>query len=155
MIRTLLLLLVFSVSCSPAAVPTGSGFYVWNLESNRLAIQGYDVVAYFSLSSNKSDAIKGMQEFSYNWKEAIWLFSSKKNLDLFKSNPTKYIPQFGGYCAYAAARNYLYSIDPHAWTIKDGKLYLNASKGIRSSWIKNIDDEIKKGHKNWPTLKNN
>ena len=152
MIRNSLIFLIFFVSCTRAAPPVASNSYVWNLKSDRFAVQGYDVVAYFSLKKDQN-AVKGKKEFSYEWEKAIWLFSSDKNLNLFKSDPAKYIPQFGGYCAYAAARNYLYAIDPHAWTIKDQKLYLNASKGVRSSWLKNIDRDIRKGHKNWPTLK--
>lgn len=126
--------------------------YVLNLEKGDLAIEGYDAVAYFSLSKS-SKAIKGKEEFSDNWGGATWYFSSNENLNTFKTNPEKYIPQYGGYCAYAAARNYLYSVDPNAWTVKNSKLYLNASTGLRRSWLKNADSEISKADRNWPNLR--
>ena len=153
MIRPFLSILILSVSCT-LTVADPTGFYAWNLKPDRLAVQGHDVVAYFSLSSNK-DAVRGKREFSYEWENAIWKFSSERNLNMFKTNPEKYIPQYGGHCAYAAARNYLYFINPDAWTIQDGKLYLNASKGVRSSWLEDINNEIKRANKNWPTLKQN
>lgn len=154
----ILLFLTSFISCvdalSSSSVSTStqsSSKYVWNLERGDLAIEGYDAVAYFLLHEN-NDAVKGSSKFSYKWKGATWKFSSKENLEKFKSNPTKYIPQYGGYCAYAAARNYLYSIDPNAWTVKNNKLYLNATKSLRTKWFKNIDSEIKKADRNWPGL---
>lgn len=127
--------------------------YVWNLDANNIALRGYDSVAYFSLSSPTDNAVKGSKDFSYKWQGATWHFSSNKNLEAFKSNPEKYAPKYGGYCAYAAARNYLYQIDPNAWTVKNGSLYLNANKSTRKSWLKNIDSEILKAEKNWPSLR--
>ena len=147
-IAALLFLLFSTTACAQVA-----NSYGWNLQSDRVSVQGYDTVAYFSLPES-SNAVKGKKEFSYEWEEATWFFSTKANLEKFKLEPKKYAPQYGGYCAYAAARNYLYAIDPNAWTIKDGKLYLNASKGLRTRWLKNIDEEIKKADKNWPSLKN-
>ena len=150
---TFILIFLFSFSsCSQTVEPADtSSDYVWNLEDS-LAVSGYDTVAYFSLEE-KDKAVKGKKEFSYEWEGAIWQFSSQENLDLFKAQPEKYIPEYGGYCAYAVARNYLYKIDPDAWTIKDGKLYLNANKSVRRSWLKDTDNEITKANKNWPRLK--
>jgi len=132
---------------------SSSSQYVWNLESGNLAVEGYDVVAYFSLNKN-DNAVRGSSEFSYEWEAAVWQFSSQDNLEKFKSDPAKYIPQYGGYCSYAVARNYLYSIDPNAWTIKNNKLYLNANKSIRRNWLKNTDRDIERANQNWPSLKN-
>ena len=126
--------------------------YVWNLDNNSLAVNGYDVVAYFSLQA-KDNAVKGKPEFSYQWAGAVWQFSSQENLDKFKAQPEKYAPKYGGYCAYAAARNYLFSIDPNAWTVEKGELYLNANKRTRKRWLKNTTDEISQADKNWPSLK--
>ena len=156
--KFIFLLLLFSCTqelSSSSPLDKGSSSYTWNLTgtNSNLSIQGYDAVSYFSLNKN-DNAIKGSPKFSYKWEGAVWYFSSAANLETFKSNPKKYIPQYGGYCAYAAARNYLYRIDPNAWTIKNSKLYLNASKGLRSTWIQNIDNEISKADKNWSNLQN-
>ena len=152
--KFIFLLLFFSCNqglSSSAPLDKGSSSYTWNLTNSNLSIQGHDAVSYFSLNEN-DNAIKGSPKFSYKWEGAVWHFSSAVNLEKFKSNPKKYIPQYGGYCAYAAARNYLYRIDPNAWTIKNGRLYLNASKGLRSNWIKDINNEISRADTNWPNL---
>ena len=66
---------------------------------NSAAIKGYDTVAYFT----ESKPVKGSEEFTTQWHGATWQFSSKENLELFKANPDKYAPQYGGYCAWAMA----------------------------------------------------
>lgn len=96
------------------------------------AIKGYDPVAYFS--DNKP--VKGKEEFSVDWNGAKWLFVSKANADLFKANPEKYAPQYGGYCAYGVAVDNLVSIEPDKFTIINGKLYLNYDADVQSTWRK-------------------
>lgn len=117
-----------------------------------VAIEGYDPVAYFI----EKKPIKGKKEFTLNIKDgkhkAKWRFSSNKNLLLFKTNPDKYAPQYGGYCAYAVSQNSTAGIDPDAWTIVKEKLYLNYNKEIQDKWLKNQSDFIKKADLNWPQL---
>jgi YHS domain-containing protein len=113
-----------------------------------IAIRGYDSVAYFI--SNKP--VKGKEEFSTNFQGAKWLFSSKENLDLFLSNPEKYLPQYGGYCAYGVAVDNLVSIEPDKFTIKNGKLYLNYDSDIQSKWLKDPDKYISEADKKFTTL---
>jgi len=114
------------------------------------AIQGYDPVAYFE----ESKPVKGKSELSYSWKQATWHFASKQNLDDFKSNPEKYAPQFGGYCAYGMAEGHKALTSPDAWTILDAKLYLNYNKDVKELWNKDRPGNIEKAKKNWPTIKN-
>ncbi|MEP1034164.1 YHS domain-containing (seleno)protein [Ekhidna sp.] len=116
--------------------------------TNAGAIKGYDPVAYFV----KAEAIKGNEAFTLKWKEADWYFSSQENLDAFKADPEKYAPQFGGYCAFGVSKGGLYKIEPEAWKIIDGKLYLNYSKGIQKKWEANQADFIKKAETNWPAV---
>lgn len=115
-----------------------------------LAIEGYDPVAYFT----ESRPVKGSSDFQYEWKEAKWRFSSAENLALFKANPEQYAPQYGGYCAYAVAKNTTASIDPTQFTIVDDKLYLNYNKSVNTKWLANRDNFIVKADENWPTLLN-
>ena len=84
--------------------------------------------------------------------DATWLFSSQQNLDLFLQSPTKYAPQYGGYCAYAVAKNSTASIKPELFTIHEGKLYLNYSASINDKWIANKENFIEMADKNWPSL---
>lgn len=113
-----------------------------------LAIRGTDPVAYF-----RQDApVAGSPDFPLVWRGATWRFASAANLDAFMMNPEAYAPQYGGYCAYAAARGYAAPTVPEAWTIYDGKLYLNASLRVRRLWERDIPGEIARADANWPAL---
>lgn len=112
------------------------------------ALQGYDAVAYFK----EGRAVKGRSDFRTDWMGAKWYFVSAANRDEFAANPEKYAPQFGGYCAWAVGHGYTANIDPEAWKIVDGKLYLNYDKRVQRMWEQDQADWIKKGHENWPKL---
>jgi YHS domain-containing protein len=114
-------------------------------DENGVAIKGYDPVAYFT----DDKPVMGKVEYSYNWNDAEWHFASADHLKLFKENPTKYAPQYGGFCAYGITLDSHFSTQPDAWTIVDGKLYLNKNKDISEEWRKDIKGNIKKGDKNW------
>lgn len=112
------------------------------------AVSGYDTVAYFT----QNQAVKGNSNFKYSYKEATWYFNSEAHLTLFKSEPEKYAPQYGGYCAYALALNDTVSADPKQWSIEDGKLYLNYNAEIKQKWLKNKEDYIILADDNWPLV---
>ena len=112
------------------------------------AIRGYDPVAYFT----DGKPVKGKRAHRLEWKGATWSFASAKNKDLFEAGPEKYAPRYGGYCAWAVSRGYTASIDPEAWSIVDGALYLNYSLGVRAQWSQDIPGNIAKGDGNWPKL---
>ncbi len=116
--------------------------------SKKGAIKRYDPVAYFT----SGEAVKGNESISLEWNKATWYFSSEGNKDSFKSDPEKYAPQFGGYCAYAVSQGYTYSSSPEAWKIVDGKLYLNYSKGVQKQWEANQSEFIKQAEANWPKV---
>lgn len=120
-------------------------------QSSGTAINGYDPVAYFT----QKKPVKGDAAYSYNWDGAEWRFSSTENLATFTANPEKYAPKYGGYCAYAVSRGYTAPTDPEAWTVVDGALYLNYSKGVRSRWQSDQAANIVVGDKNWPGLRAN
>lgn len=113
-----------------------------------LAADGYDVVAY----QTDSKAVKGKSDFRYAWHDANWQFASADHLAKFKADPEKYAPQYGGYCAYAVAKDKLVGIDPEAYSVVDGKLYLNYSQDIRKQWLADQSGYISKADKNWPAL---
>jgi YHS domain-containing protein len=119
-----------------------------NQNRKGLAIKGYDPVAYFTAQQ----PTKGDPKFSHAWNGATWNFASTQNLELFKANPTKYAPQFGGYCAWAVSQNDTADIDPTAWKIVKDKLYLNYNESIQKKWEKDIPGLIAKAEKNWPGL---
>jgi len=113
-----------------------------------IAINGYDSVAYFT----ESKPVKGSSTFTTDWHGATWLFSTAANRDLFKSNPEKYAPQFGGYCAYALSKGSIAPTVPEAWTVYQGKLYLNFSLRARELWKQDIPGNIAKAKGHWPGI---
>ena len=140
------LFVVFTAPLAHAAAKTVYNASRWT----KVAIEGTDPVAYFT----QGKPVEGSKEFTHKWGEANWRFASARNRDLFKTDPEKYAPQYGGYCAYAVANNSTAKIDPEAWKIVDGKLYLNYSKDIQKTWEADQTAFIMAADKNWPGVLN-
>ncbi|MEO0543810.1 MAG: YHS domain-containing (seleno)protein [Pseudomonadota bacterium] len=121
-----------------------------NLEGE-FAVEGYDVVAY----QTQDAAVKGSEEFQAIYDGATYLFSSNENLETFAENPGRYVPQYGGFCAFAVANGYVAPVDPEAYTVVADSLYLNFNKSVRSRWVRDIPGNIRKGDANWPGLSAN
>lgn len=123
----------------------------YNLE-NKVAIQGYDPVAYF----NPGKAIKGKNELSASYQGVIYKFSSNENKQEFLKNPSKYEPQYGGWCAYAlGSSGEKVEINPETFKIIDGKLYLfyNAYfNNTLKSWNKNQTNLKIQADENWKKI---
>jgi hypothetical protein len=113
-----------------------------------VAVDGSDVVAYFTQSTN----VAGSPEHTVSWKGAIWQFASAENAALFEATPEAYAPQYGGYCAFAMSKGYIAPTEPDAWTVHDGKLYLNFNTSVRSTWSRDIPGNIVKADGHWPTI---
>ena len=112
------------------------------------AINGYDPVAYFT----ESKPVRGESSITHDWGGVTWQFSSAANRDKFANDPGAFAPQYGGYCAFAASNNYIAPTDPHAWTVYDGKLYLNYSKSVQERWETDIPGHIAAADGNWPDV---
>ena len=138
-LAVLLVLVSFLVSCSRNS----------DLSANTIpetnAISGYDPVAYFT----ESKPVPGNEDFFYVWNNSKWLFSSQENMELFKKNPGQYAPQYNGYCAFAQSRNDCVAVNPEAWAIVDGKLYLTYNLDIKNAWIQDKENYIVKADRNW------
>ncbi|MFZ6011249.1 MAG: YHS domain-containing (seleno)protein [Bacteroidota bacterium] len=113
------------------------------------AIRGYDPVAYFK----EGKPVKGKDEFKYTWKSVEWKFSSEQNLKDFAANPEQYAPQFGGYCSYGVADGHKAPTQPDAWTIVDGKLYLNYNLDVKKIWSEKQAEYIATANKTWAEVK--
>lgn len=116
--------------------------------TNGIAINGYDPVAYFT----ERKPVRGSSAHATDYKEAVWHFSTAENLATFLSDPNAYEAQYGGYCAWAAAEDYIAKTDPDAWSVHNGKLYLNFNKRIRRRWLRDADGNIARGDANWPAI---
>lgn len=121
---------------------------------NGYAIGGYDPVAYFEIG----EATKGKEGFSYEWKDAIWLFDSEKHLQMFKDDPEKYAPQYGGWCAYGmsghGSEGYGAQTRPKdSWSIVDGKLYFNWAPGVKQMFLKDKEQYINDANREWERVR--
>ncbi|MDD9909240.1 MAG: hypothetical protein OXR62_06060 [Ahrensia sp.] len=125
-----------------------AGQAIFTGSTDGIAINGYDPVAYFKQNA----PVEGSADYTTLYKGVTWRFSSAENRDLFIADPEKYEPQYGGYCAYAVAKNQLAKTEPDAFSIVDGKLYLNFDKPVRSIWEAEKGSFIVQGDANWPDL---
>ncbi|PJZ69788.1 YHS domain protein [Leptospira perolatii] len=113
-----------------------------------IAIKGADPVAYFK----ENRPVIGDKNFQLVWNGAKWYFSSQANLTAFAKHPEDFAPQYGGYCAYAMRDGETYDIDPKAWAIVNGKLYLNYNEKVNGFWSRDIPGNIAKADKQWNLL---
>lgn len=133
------------VSCVPAlaADQVNTGYF------GGVAIMGYDPVAYFT----EGRAVKGSEKFSYEWLGTPWQFANGKHRELFIGDPTKYAPQYGGFCVGEVAFNgATFNLDPEAWAIIDGKLYVAYSKEFMAKFKARPNDFLAEAEANWPAV---
>ncbi len=116
--------------------------------SKGVAIRGYDPVAYFRAGG----PVKGKAQYALEHSGATWHFSSAENRALFAADPDKYTPAYGGYCAYGVAKGGLYKIEPDAWSIRNGRLYLNFDRSVQAKWSKAPDKYVVTADRKWPGL---
>jgi YHS domain-containing protein len=116
-----------------------------------VAIMGYDPVAYFT----DHRAVKGSEEYSYDWLGTPWHFASRKHMEMFEAEPVAYAPQYGGYCAaeVAGSSTVTVNVDPESFKIIDGKLYLIYDKVHTDEFAAHASEQVPKGDTNWPMVK--
>lgn len=120
-----------------------------NADANDLAIKGYDPVSYFTMGK----PVEGDINFTATHKGAIYRFSSESNRDLFKNDPAKFAPQYGGYCAFGVAMDKKFDTDPTAWKIVANKLYLNLNKDVQNKWKQDTKKYLEMSDTNWYSIK--
>ena len=118
--------------------------------TERLGLKGYDPVAYFTLST----PTPGVAEYEYVYDGVRYRFANARHRDLFKANPEKYAPQFGGSCTMNMSNGVRREADPNNWTISDGKLYVFATARGYDLFHANPAQAAAKATANWPNLKN-
>jgi YHS domain-containing protein len=133
--------LMFSISAFAGNLVNVAG-------ASGIALDGYDAVAFFS----DQKPIHGDPTFSAVYKGATYIFASKEHQQKFNADPEKYVPQFGGYCAYGAAEGALFPVDINTWQVRNGKLYLNLNPAILALFNGSFDEYVTKAEKNWPVL---
>jgi YHS domain-containing protein len=140
----LLATLAGQVTSARAGSEVNTGYF------GKVAIMGYDTVAYFAMS----DAVKGSEDHAFDWLGATWLFANENHRQTFMANPIKYAPQYGGLCALGVAYGEVTrNIDPKAWSIIKGKLYLNFDKGASADFGEDSANLITRADAKWPKVK--
>ncbi len=132
--------LIFALAAPAAAQPV--------FQDGGAAIRGHDPVAYHLLRA----PTRGDARFTHQWRGAAWRFANAAHRDMFAADPERLAPAYGGFCAWAVAEGYTAPIDPAAWAIVDGRLYLNYSRGVQRRWERDIPGNIARADQNWPRL---
>lgn len=149
LVRLALALVLLAVAAgTPGAPARAAQDAVYTSTFSDLALGGYDPVAYFTLGK----PTEGQRAFETEWNGATWRFVSAEHLAMFRADPAKYAPQYGGYCAWAVSEGYTASADPTAWRIVNGKLYVNYNHDIQKQWEQDIPGRVVKADTNWPKV---
>lgn len=151
MIRILSFFTLIALLSISAVAQVRSGASEFNLE-NGLALEGYDPVAYFTTGK----AVQGAKEFKHAAAGITYYFSSAANKEAFIKNPSRYEPQYGGWCAYAMGDSgEKVEVDPETFKITDGKLYLFYNRFFNNTlpkWNSNEAVLKAKADKNWQAI---
>ncbi len=124
------------------------GSAVGAADEPRVAIKGFDAVAYFT----EGRPVPGLPELRYDWDGARWLFATPEHRELFQSSPDRYAPQYDGFCALGMAFGEKVEVDPTQWTIVDDKLYLSSSAQATLTWRDRRQEFIATANENFQRL---
>lgn len=130
-------------------VLTATYAFAGDFSHSNVGAGGYDVVAYHTERTAK----RGSGWHIASHEGTTYLFSSKENRKAFIQNPEKYLPQYGGFCAYGLAVGKKFYADPTVWRIVDGRLFLNLDAKIQEKFVSDLSGNIRKADANWPKLK--
>jgi YHS domain-containing protein len=142
-----LVFLSFFISVNVNAQKAEDKFFN-NLNTEGVILDGYDAVAFFT--DNKP--VKGNEQFKYTYEGAVYHFASQEHLDLFKTTPEKYKPQFGGWCAYAVSLGRIAPIDVNNFSIVNDRLFIQHNQRAVNGWNKDVPGNIVKADKYWPDV---
>ena len=127
--------------------PQPAGAQAFNVDDHGVAVHGYDVVAYF-----QGKPLPGKSDLAYETEGAKFLFTTKANMEAFSAHPQAYLPQYRGYCAYGVRMGKKLDIDPEAYAIEGGKLYLMLNRATQQLWLDDKERNIYIADEFWPDL---
>ncbi|MDJ0949464.1 MAG: YHS domain-containing (seleno)protein [Alphaproteobacteria bacterium] len=152
-VSKLLLAALMSSALLSAVVPAQAADEInavpgFSIAGAPLALHGYDPVAYFT----KGGPVRGSDTLVHVHQGVAYRFSSQAHLDSFKQNPERYLPEYGGFCAFGVSVGKKFDGDPLLWKIDGGRLYLNLNEEIYQTFLKDIDGNVLKADKNWQKI---
>lgn len=113
-----------------------------------LAARGYDVVSYFT----DGRPVPGVSAFAAVYAGAAWRFASEEHLRIFQRDPEKYVPQYGGFCAYGTSVGKKFDGDPHVFKIVGGRLFFNLNEKVQTTWEEDIPGNVSRADGNWKRI---
>jgi len=113
------------------------------------ALRGYDAISYHTIGR----PVMGNGSNASTYKGQTYLFINKEHKNTFDKNPEKYVPAYGGWCAYGVSAGKKFHGDPLVWKIVDGKVYLNLNNKIQGLWSENIEGYINGANEKWEEIK--
>jgi YHS domain-containing protein len=141
--------LVAALAPSATAQDASGADRHFNTNSNGVVLHGYDPVSYFSDDGPR----EGTASISAEWAGVTWHFASEENREDFLADPERYAPAYGGYCSFAVSRGGTADIDPEAYVVHDGTLYVNLSNFFNQRFRLSIDENIRRADENWPNIR--
>ena len=143
---TVLIIAVVAFMTVKKVSPVGWGWWGTTNTASGMALHGHDPVDYFDQGS----AVIGSNEYTFEWRDAVWHFSSAEHRQRFLASPEDYAPQFGSFCAFAMSKGFTAEILPDAWHIEGGNLYVFADKNVRDEWVAAIPNgSLQLSKDNW------
>jgi YHS domain-containing protein len=140
-IKSIAAMMLLSASCLAGEVVNVSGV-------SKIALSGYDAVAFFT----DSKPVNGSPFITAEHRGATYFFANEEHKKLFTENPDRYVPQYGGFCAFGVGLDKLFPVDINTWQVRAGKLYLNLNGDILKKFNADFEDNVAKAEKNWPGL---
>ncbi len=135
-----------AVPVSAAAVDPGQHV---NVKGGGVALHGYDPVAYLE----RRAAVRGSPAYTATYQGVRYQFADAGDKAKFEMSPARYVPAYGGFCAYGVAQGFKVDVDPEAFSVVNDRLYLNVSKSIRTKWQKDVPGYIRKADGKWDSVK--
>lgn len=132
-----------------ALVLAPAAFAADDIEHSTVGIGGYDLVSYHE----GEKPVRGNGNHLVVHEGVTYLFQNEANRQRFEKSPAKYLPAYGGYCAYGASVGKKFVGDPDVWEIVDGRLYLNLDNKIKGLWVKDIPGNIQKANGHWKRIR--
>ena len=128
---------------------TTSAFAAPDYATSTTGVQGYDLVSY----QTSKRPVRGNGHYLSVHNDVTYMFNSEQNKKKFDRNPSKYLPVYGGYCAFGVSVGKKFVGDPEVWRIIDGRLYLNLDERIQGQWLEDVPGRIKSANKHWKRIK--
>jgi len=143
---SVLVVIIVAFATIKKVSPVGWGLWGTTNTSSGVTLHGHDPVAYF----DQGAAVMGSDEHTFEWRDAVWHFSSAGNRQRFVDSPEEFAPQFGNFCAFAVSKGFTADIMADAWHIEGANLYVFADKNVRDEWVATLPDgSLQRSTENW------